>query len=282
MLVMPILNTGKNGTTRIYNVMISLKTASKVRENTVVNGIDEKDVVIGSSSFNNSLYNTKNKEDNVIVNFIRSKNSNMNRKNFLVTTRNYANKMTYDLYNVEMPPRKVTKGLDNLYGKAILDIQKQIPDIKKGRYVSLKKMGVVDHISDERLEQLRYIVDNAPNEANLQYMLLAHSLGDLKATLEFIKLFDFTIISEATVYESQVTDLLESLKFTETRESRNLHNYYELAKENRDAYYKLSSLNRIINGKPINLIQNKEKTKVFVKTPPEKNLGVNNEQKSAA
>ena len=58
MLVMPILNTGKNGTTRIYNVMISLKTASKVRENTVVNGSDDEDVVIGSSSFNNSLYNT--------------------------------------------------------------------------------------------------------------------------------------------------------------------------------------------------------------------------------
>lgn len=60
MLVMPILNTSKNGTTKIYNVMISLKTASKVRENTRVNGIGEEDIVIGSSSFKNSIYNTKN------------------------------------------------------------------------------------------------------------------------------------------------------------------------------------------------------------------------------
>lgn len=282
MLIMPILNTSKNGTTKIYNVMISLKTASKVRESTVANGINEEDVIIGNSSFNSSLFNTKNKEDNVVVNFIRSKNSRMNKKNFLVTTRNYTDKIAYDLYSIDIPPRKVTKGLDNLYGKAIIDIQKKIPNIKKGRYVSLKKIGVVDHISDERLEQLKYIVDSASNDANLQYMLLAHNLGDLKATLDFIKLFDFTIISEATIYESQITDLLESLKFTATRESKNLRKYYDLAKENRDAYYKLSSLNKIINGKTINLIQNKEKSKVFVKTSSEKNAGVNNEPKTAA
>ena len=281
MLVMPILNTSKNGTTKIYNVMISLKTASKVRENTTVNGIGDEDIVIGSSSFKNSIYNTKNMEDNAIVNFVRSKNYHTNRKNFLVSTRNYATKMAYDLYNVEIPPRKVTKGLDALYSKAIIDIQKQIPDIKKGRYVSLKDMGVIDHISDERLEQLRYVVDTASNDTNLQYMLLAHNLGDLKATLDFIKLFDFIIISEATVYENQVTDLLSALEFTATRESKNLQKYYNLAKDNKDAYYRLSTLNKIINGKPINLIQSREKSKVLVKTA-EKNLGVSNERQTAA
>ena len=52
-------------------------------------------------------------------------------------------------------------------------------------------------------------------------------------------------------------------------------------KDNKDAYYRLSTLNKIINGKPINLIQSREKSKVLVKTA-EKNLGVSNERQTVA
>ena len=265
MLIMPILNTNKNGDTKIYNVEVKLKNASKVRENTLVNGIVDSNVVVGNSSFNDSIYNTKNKENNVIVNFIR--NHHYRDKNrFLVTTRKHSDNNYYDLYSVEMPPKKVTTGLDNLYGQAILDMQKEIPNIKKGRYISLEKLGSVDHISDERLKKLKYVVENSVDESNLEHLLLANNLGDLSSTLEFIRLFDFTILDEATISEKQIVDLLKSFDIISTRDSKSLERYYKIAIENKNAYKKLSALSRILTSKPINLIQRNHNNKVLIKT----------------
>lgn len=266
MLIMPILNTSKNGISKIYNVEVKLKTATKVKENTKLKGFEESDVIIGGTSFNKSIYNTKNREDNVIVNFIRSSNYRNDRNDFLITTRSNSNSTLYDLYNVSIPPRKVTAGLDNLYGKVITDMQKEIPNIKRGRYISLKDLGVCSHINNNRISSLKYIVDKSTDEENLKYLLLANSLGDLKSTIDFIKLFDFTIISEATVDENQIKDLVNSLQNTYTRDVRNLKRYYEIAKDNKEEYKKLSSLNKILYGKSINLIKSKEKSKILVKS----------------
>lgn len=272
MLIMPILNTNKNGDTKIYNVEVKLKKASKVKENTLINGIVDSNVVVGNSSFNDSIYNTKNKEYNVIVNFIR--NHHYRDKNrFLITTRKHSNNNYYDLYSVEMPPKKVTTGLDNLYGQAIIDMQKEIPNIKKGRYISLEKLGVIDHISDERLEKLKYIVGNSTDESNLEYLLLANNLGDLSSTLDFIRMFDFTILDEATISEKQILDLLKSFNTILTRDNKNLERYYEIATENRKAYKRLSTLNRILTGKPINLIQRSHNNKKVLIKIQDKNSG---------
>ena len=159
MLIMPIINKSKNGNTSIYNVKISLKNASKVREGVVLRGYDESDIIINGTSFNNSIYNKKGIEPNVTVNFLRNFNYRTGKKDFLVTTREASDSTLYDLYNVEMPPRKITAGLDNLYGSTILDIQKEMPDSPKGKYISLKKIGVDTHITDEKLYKLKDIVE---------------------------------------------------------------------------------------------------------------------------
>lgn len=279
MLVMPILNTSKDGTTRIYNVEIRLKTAVKVKENTELKGFGEADVIVNGSSFKESVFNTKNQENNVVVNFIRNKNYRSDKKDFLITTRHNSNSNLYDLYSVEMPPRKVTTGLDNLYGKTIIDLQKEIPNIKRGRYVVLSELGIDEHITDERLDKLKYIVDTAKNEEDFNYLILSKNLGDLKATIDFIKLFDFKIIGESVILENQVTDLINLLQDTYTRESRNLSSYYDIACSNKESYKKVSKLNKILCGKPINLIHKEEKGKVFVKTSD--TIGKGNEQKTA-
>ena len=129
MLIMPILNTSKDGISRIYNVEVRLKNAIKVKKDINLRGYEEADVIVNGSSFKNSIFNEKNQESNVVVNFIRNKNYRSDKKDFLVTTRNHSNSNLYDLYSIEVPPRKVTTGLDNLYGKVIIDMQKEIPDI---------------------------------------------------------------------------------------------------------------------------------------------------------
>lgn len=265
MLVMQILNTGKDGINRIYNVKIALKGASKVKKSTSLRGFGESDIIVNGSSFNNSIFNTKNHDESVVVNYIRGKMYNSSKKDFLVTTRSNSDSKLYDLYNVSIPAKKVTSGLDRLYGKAIIDMQKEIPNINKGRYVSLLDLGVCDHISDEKIDMLKYFVDKARNEDELNYLLLTNNLGNIKATIDFIKQFDFTIISEATIKEDDFNKVLSSLNYTSSRDARNLKRYYNIAKDNKDCYESLSKINRILYGKSINLIQKREKSKVLVK-----------------
>lgn len=254
MLIMPILNTSKNGITKIYNVEITLKNATKVKENTKLKGFFESDVIVNGSSFNNSIYNTKNHEDNVVVNFIRSNNYKTDKNNFLITTRSSSNKETYDLYNVAIPPRKVSKSLDNLYGKAIIDMQKEIPDIKKGRYVSLKQLGIDSHLTDEKINKLKYIVETTQEKEKLEYLFLINGIGDLRNTINYLKLFNFTIISDATIKEEDFLKILKAFKNTSSKDYKSLNKYYIMAKENKDIYSRLTILNRILYGKNLNLI----------------------------
>ena len=265
MLVMQILNTGKDGVNRIYNVKVSLKDANKVKEETTLKGFDESDVIVNGSSFKNSIFNTKSHDASVITNFIRNKNYNSNRKDFLVTTRSRTNSKLYDLYNILLPQKKVTSGLDNLYGMAIIDMQKEIPDIKKGRYISLLDLGVCDHISDEKISSLRYLVDKSTSEDELNYLLISNNLNNMKSTIDYIKQFEFTIISEATIKEDDYNKLLNSLQHIHSRDVRSLKRYYQIAKDNRDCYEKLSKINRILYGKSINLIKKQDKPKILKK-----------------
>lgn len=279
MLIMPILNTSKDGISRIYNVEVRLKSALKVKKNTNLKGFEEADVIVNGSSFKNSVFNTKNQENNVVVNFIRNKNYRTNKKDFLVTTRHNSNSSLYDLYSIEIPPRKVTTGLDNLYGKVIVDMQKEIPDIERGRYLSLDEVGVGEHLTEERLAKLKYITETAKDDKDFEYLILSNGMGDLKSTIDFIRMFEFEVIGESTILENQVTNLINLLEKTKTREYRNLSSYYDMAKKNKSVYKRLSKLNQILYGKPINLIQKREKGKVFVKTAD--TIGRTNEPKSA-
>lgn len=263
---MQILNTGKDGVDRIYNVKVSLKEAQKVKEDTFLKGFSESDIIVNGSSFKESIFNTKNHECNVITNFIRNKNYNSTKKDFLVTTRSKTNSELYDLYNVSLPQKKVTTGLDNLYGKVILDMQKEIPNISKGRYVSLLDLGVCDHINDEKIASLKYLVDKSTSEEELKYLLYSNNLGNLKATIDFIKQFDFTIIGEATMVVDDYNKILNSLQYTHSRDVRSLKRYYRIAKDNKECYEKISKINKILYGKSINLIKKKDRQKVLRKS----------------
>lgn len=265
MVVMPILNTNKNNVTRIYNVEVKLKNANMVRESVRLKNIKESDIIIGGLSFNDSIYNVKNKEDNAVVNFIRNTNLRCHKEEFLVTTRTHSDSNLYDLYSIEIPPKKITSGLDNLLGKILLDIQKKIPDRKRGRYISLRRLGVDDHITNEKLEKLQYIVKNSRDKSRWKYLFFTNGISNLKDTLDFLQLFEFTIIDEATMREDKFKELLTTFRYTEGKDYRNLRNYYEIAKENQEVYQLLTYMNRLIYDKPLNLITSKKKSKVLVK-----------------
>ncbi len=265
MLIMPILNTNKNNVTRIFNVEVRLKTVSKVRERVLLNKCLESDIIVGSSSFNNSIYSREKNSDNTIVNFIRNCSYKSKKDNFLITTRLYSDGKFYDLYNVDLPPKKISTGLDNLYGKSLLDIQKQVPNSPKGRIISLEQLGVDAHITSEKVEDFKLVIENCKDRAKLDYMLLANKVHSLKDTLDFIKMFDFTIISEATIKEKDFNQFSDIFSYTNGKIHKDLKQYYKVAQENERVYKKLTYLNQLLYEKPLNIIKTSNKNKVLVK-----------------
>ena len=265
MIIMPILNTNKNNVTRIYNVEIKLRNANMVRQSVQLKNMLESDIIIGGLSFNESIYNKKNKEDNAIVNFIRNTNLRCHKDAFLITTRSQIDSDLYDLYSIEVPPKKITSGLDNLLGKLLLDIQKKIPGMKKGRYISLRRLGVDEHITNEKLEKLQYIVKSCKDKTRWEYLFFANGISNLKDTLDFLDLFEFTIIDEATMKEDKLKEFLAIFSHLNGKNYRSLKDYYDIAKENQEVYQLLTYMNRLIYDKPLNLITSKKKSKILVK-----------------
>lgn len=272
MLILPIVN--KN---RILNVEVKLKTADKIRSGVKLSDASESEIIVNGRKLSESSYRDI-REDSAALDFIRN-NSIRFRSNYLITTREEANSSMYDVYEVQQPPKKINDGLDNLYVSAITDMRKEIPGNRRGRYLSLEKLGVADHITDEKLARLQDIVRNVKDTRQWPELFERAGVADLMDTLEFIKHFDCTVVADTTISEDELQSIVDSLKKLNTRDSRNLSNYYDMAISNKEIYAKLSYVNKIVYDKPLALIRSKrQKQKQLVKV----NTGVGDSNNAKA
>lgn len=250
MLILPIVNRN-----RVLNVEVKLKTADKIRTGVKFSDACESDVIVNGQRLSSSSYKDE-KSDKAALEFIRT-NSIRYKRNYLITTREVDSTSLYDVYEVEQPPRKINDALDDLYVSVITDMRKEIPGNKRGRYLSLDKLGIDGILTDEKIETLGVVVRNATNSEELNTMLSRAGISDLVDTLEFFKLFDCTVVEDTSINEDVLQGMVESLRKLNTRESRNLASYYNMALRNRDIYSKLSTINKMVYGKPLTLIQSK-------------------------
>lgn len=259
MLVMPIVNRN-----RILNVNVRLKDAVKVRSRVKFHDTSECDIIVNGNRFSESTF-WREKGNIHALNFIRNY-SLRNKKNFLVTTRLESSVDGYDVYELEQPPKKINDGLDNLYASVVTDIRKELPGKDRGRYLSLEKLGVGDHLDTERISSLKSIVETSRG-GDISSLAKSAQVDDLVETLSFIRCFDWTVIDDTSVTEESLQAMIEQLKKLNTRESRNLISYYNMALSNRDIYAKLAYLNKVVYGEPLTLIQsNRQREKRLVKT----------------
>ncbi len=260
MIIIPIINNNK-----IKQVKIELSNIYKIEKETDHNNIEANDVIVGSTSFKNSRYNTKNQSISSILDFIRISNIH-NTSSTLISTKYYNSEHTYDLYQIEPPLKSITKGLDNLYASIILDLKNCIPDAIKGKYIDLEKLDLTSHITDEKLELLQVIASNLQNnktKRNYQKILQENGLEDLIETLKFMELFYCEIIPNASIDIDIYKKVLDSMNRVNTKEAKDIRNIYTIAKNNEQAYYKLSKLYNIVYNEPLHWIHSsKEKTKI--------------------
>lgn len=260
MLVLPIVNVD-----RILHVEVKLKSANKIKSGIRFSDASESEIIVNGKLFSESLYKD-DKSRRAVVDFIRN-TSLRNKRNFLVTTREEASSNSYDVYEILQPPKKVNDGLDNLWGSLIIDLSKEIPGHNRGRYLSLKALGVGDHLTDEKLEKLEYIVKNVSDTSRWPELFQREGVMDLVETLDFLNSFECTVVPNSTVSEKQIQSITSAFSKVNTREARNMNSYYNMACDNRDIYSKLSDINKLVYGKPLGLIKSEhQKQRQFVKT----------------
>lgn len=267
MLILPIVNRN-----RVLNVEVKLKTADRIRTGVRLSDVGESEVMINNQKLSDSSYKD-DRTDGAALEFIRA-NSMRFRRNYLITTRTEASSSLYDVYEVEQPPKRINDGLDKLYISAITDMRKEIPGNKRGRYVSFEKLGVGQHLTDEKLQRLQDIICKVSEPSELPVLLERAGVIDLVETLDFIRVFDCTVIEDTSIAEDTLQGMIESLRKLNTRESRNLASYYNMALSNRDIYSKISTINKMVYDKPLQLIQSKkQKQKHLVKSIGENGNG---------
>ena len=258
MLILPIVNRNRD-----MNVEIRLRNARKIKTDVFYRDANESDIIVNREKFSNSTFKNS-REENAPTDFIRSK-SILYPRNFLVTTKQRTDSRNYDVYEISQPPRKVNDSLDKLYGKAITDLRKKIPGVKnRGRYVSFEKLGMSEYLTDEKIAKLQRIVKEERDQSKWPELFEKEGIADIGSTLDFINSFECTVVSDTTIPEDSMKDTLKSLEIINTRDYKNLNNYYKMAKRNADIYTKISYINKIMYDKPLTLIQS-EKQKQLVK-----------------
>lgn len=263
MLILPIVNRK-----RILNVRISLKDAQKVNKKVHLPGVAESDVIVNGHMFSKSIYNEKNNNTKKsVVEFIRN-SSLLFKRSFTITTKSSDDTDLYDVYRVECPPSSVNEALELLYGSVIVDMKMEIPNKVRSKYISLKDLGFGECLSDEKISKLYKITSSMVDGAGLDEIYKKKEIADLVRIIDFMDLFDCTVVSEASISEEIFTGVLNSFQKLGSRDTKSMRRYYNIALDNRDIYSKLSQINKILYNRPYSLIgsESQKRTIQFVKT----------------
>ena len=262
MLVLPIINKG-----RVMNAEIKLKKATKIRKSVCYEDAKPSEIIVNREKFSESSF-VNSKDVNAPIDFIRSK-SLLYPRRFLVTTKEESNSNAYDVYEVPQPPKSVNKNLDKLYSKAITDMRKEIPrSPKRGRYISFEELGMDEQLSDEKIARLQRIVKDYP-ESEWPRLFDEAGIMELTDVIRFLNHFECTVIADTSIPEESLQDTLKAMSALNTRDYRNLKKYYRTAKGNTGIYTKMSYVNKLVNGKPLTLIQAKDRPKQLIKKKDE-------------
>lgn len=253
MIICPIVSDRK-----ISNVQVSLSNVEVVRRHVCYDDAGAGDIIVNREKFSESSFSDLKQSDSSVIDFIRSK-SILYPRDFLVTTSEERDSNYYNVYKVSQPPRKVNDSLDRLYNKAILDLRKEIPMVKnRGRYISFDKLGISDSLTTEKIAKLKKIVQMERDKTKWPELFKQEGISDLKDTIDFINNFNFVVLSETTIPEESLQDSIKALSNINTRDFKNLNNYYKIAKTNRDAFATLSYISKLIYGRPLRLVQDKD------------------------
>ncbi len=264
MLVLPIVNYDKvKKVNKIKNVKVCFKNVEKISPTEDFKNCNPSDVFVNQSNFLGTSY--KNNNDSV-VEFIRNFSLVRQSDYFVTTKEGFSRPGSFDVYRVSQPPKFVNAALDNLYASVITDMRLERPDSNenyRGRDISLEKLGFHEVLTDEKMEKLEKIVKNEPSRGKWPRLFEEAGISDIPQMFEFLKCFEFTVISGTSFYESEFQNMEDILEQLNNPLAREWSKYHQKAKSNQEIYSKLSKAYYLIYQQPYSLIMTeKQKSKL--------------------
>ena len=86
-------------------------------------------------------------------------------------------------------------------------------------------------------------------------MFAEAGVEDLSETVDFMSHFECIVLSDTTIPEDSLQDTLKALSNIQTRDYKNLKNYYQMAQSNTEIYTRISYIHKLLYDKPLTLIQ---------------------------
>ena len=268
MMILPVIENGK-----IRHISVSLP-CKKIKKGIRCKGIEQSEIIVNRKKFSESSF-SESVDAKATTDFIRAF-SLLYPRNFLVVTSSDTNFHLYDVYELTPPLKKVNDNLDELYGKLITDLRKEIPGVeKRGRYVSFKKLGFDEYFDESKNARLKKIINDVNDSSLWNELFQKEGVANLIDFVNFLSKFKYTVLDDYSLDIDNFKNTLHTFSNINTRDYRHLKRYYEIAKTNTEIFEKIEFIFMIVYNKPFT------EKRFFVKRK-EKKEGVVNDYSAAA
>ena len=163
-----------------------------------------------------------------------------------LTTSNYQNKDFYDIYTIPSPPHLSIPAIDSLYGYLVNDVRLSQPDAPRGKFLSLKKLGIDQLFSQEILQQISSIKQQYPRHDEYIDALKRQGYQWQVELLQFFNDLNFTILDETIMSTKNMQTTLQGLAPLHSKVDKPLKQYYQTAQDNYESYILLSTAHHMI------------------------------------
>ena len=143
-------------------------------------------------------------------------------------------------------------------------MRKEIPNVRRGRYLSFEKIGLGQYLTQEKIARLQQIIKTEQDRNRWPVLFEQAGIADLYQTLEFLNHFNCTVISDTTLPEATLQSTLQALEPLNTQDYRNLKKYYHIAQTNQEIYSRLSLVHHLLYNSPYQLIRTDKKRENIV------------------
>ncbi len=266
MLILPILNKDK-----IFNAKLTLRIATLENNATLLfENVGESDVMVNSKKLSETKLDKKDIVEFIRYNsinyprdfFVNTKNKHFDKKKYDEIGNRVTSENTFNTYRVKPIPSRVNIYLDKLLNDSFIDLMNEVPNKESnGRYVSLKRLGFDEFLTDEKIERLRSIISSVSDTSKLPNLFKSAGVDDLVDLVTFFDIFEATVVPNSSIKEEDLIDMIDKYEKIHSKDFKSLNNYYNIAKDNAEIYKKINMVSKLIYDKPFRLVQSVKQRK---------------------
>lgn len=286
MLILPIINKGKNGK-KISNAKIELINVKRLVDNSSINTkVGPENLIIDGKD----IASSRNYSKKDLMKFVKD-NSINSKKDFYINTKNSTSvKKEYDkignrvdtlndyyTYVFSNPYKFPGFKYEELYNKILLDFINEVPGVEGNAHLlSFKDIGLDKICTKDKLQKLEAICNSVSDTTKWDNLFEQAGVYDLAYFTYFLK-SDYvqgTIVPETSLQLDNLSKTISRFKPLHGRVYKSLNRYETVAEENTEIYIILNKASVLLFGETLGLVKSvKQREKANCKVKKLDNKG---------